>query len=287
MTYAPLALHRDALSRPLASPQQRVLSLGAGVQSSTLALMAARGDLPRVDYAVFADTGWEPQAVYDWLAWLETQLPFEVVRVKRDGLDLGELALAVARGDRPREGSSIPPWYVLGENGKQQLPLQCSKEFKTRVITAEVRRRLGLEPGRAWRGDPVVEMWIGMSTDELERLKDHEQAAIQNRWPLIEARMNRTDCLIWMEQRQYPQPPKSSCVFCPLRDNAAWLRMKAEAMADYERACLFDEAIRPGFAGMEGEAFVHRRAIPLRQITADDRDQGDLFRGECEGMCGV
>lgn len=267
----------------------RVLSLGAGVQSSVLALMSARGDLPRVDYAIFADTGWEPQAVYDWLSWLEAQLPFEVIHVQREGLDLGKLALAVANGDQPREGSSIPPWYVLGENGKQQMPLQCSKEFKTRVITAEVRRRLGLEPGKAWRGGPVVEMWIGLSTDELERLKDHEQAAIQNRWPLIEARMNRGDCLAWMEARQYLRPPKSSCIFCPLRDNMAWLRMQKEEVADFERACLYDEAIRPGFVGMEGEAFVHRRAIPLRQIKDDHRDQSELFpmRGECEGMCGV
>lgn len=54
------------------SPRLRVLSLGAGVQSSTLALMSARGDLPRLDYAVFADTGWEPARVYAWLDWLET-----------------------------------------------------------------------------------------------------------------------------------------------------------------------------------------------------------------------
>ena len=59
-----------------------ILSLGAGVQSSTLALMAARGLVtPMPDCAIFADTGWEPAAVYTWLAWLETQLPFPVHRV--------------------------------------------------------------------------------------------------------------------------------------------------------------------------------------------------------------
>ena len=56
-----------------------VLSLGAGVQSSTLALMAAHGEIePMPDCAIFADTGDEPKAVYEWLVWLETQLPFEV-----------------------------------------------------------------------------------------------------------------------------------------------------------------------------------------------------------------
>jgi hypothetical protein len=46
------------------SPTLRVLSLGAGVQSTALAILAARGHLPRPDAAIFADTGWEPAAVY-------------------------------------------------------------------------------------------------------------------------------------------------------------------------------------------------------------------------------
>ncbi|ONH62359.1 hypothetical protein CcI49_02980 [Frankia sp. CcI49] len=49
----------------------RVLSLGAGVQSTTLALLAAEGVLPKPDVAIFADTGWEPEAVYLHLARLE------------------------------------------------------------------------------------------------------------------------------------------------------------------------------------------------------------------------
>ena len=61
----------------------RSLSLGAGVQSTVLALMAERGehDLPKPDVAVFADTGWEPPSVYEHLDWLEKQVSFDVVRV--------------------------------------------------------------------------------------------------------------------------------------------------------------------------------------------------------------
>jgi len=56
-----------------------VISLGAGVQSSTMALMAAHGEIhPMPDCAVFADTQVEPQSVYRWLDWLEKQLPFPV-----------------------------------------------------------------------------------------------------------------------------------------------------------------------------------------------------------------
>jgi 3'-phosphoadenosine 5'-phosphosulfate sulfotransferase (PAPS reductase)/FAD synthetase len=59
-----------------------ILSLGAGVQSSTLALMAAAGEVtPMPAAAIFADTQDEPASVYRWLDWLEKQLPFPVYRV--------------------------------------------------------------------------------------------------------------------------------------------------------------------------------------------------------------
>lgn len=45
----------------------RVLSLGAGVQSSTLALMMAAREIETVQAAVFADVGAEPASVYRWL----------------------------------------------------------------------------------------------------------------------------------------------------------------------------------------------------------------------------
>jgi hypothetical protein len=45
-------------------PDLVALSLGAGVQSTTLLLLAVDGRLPKPDVAIFADTGWEPAAVY-------------------------------------------------------------------------------------------------------------------------------------------------------------------------------------------------------------------------------
>lgn len=44
-------------------PALRLLSLGARVQSTTVLLLAGDGAIPRFDYAVFADPGWEPRAV--------------------------------------------------------------------------------------------------------------------------------------------------------------------------------------------------------------------------------
>ena len=63
------------------------ISLGAGVQSSAMAFMAAHGEItPMPEAAIFADTQAEPQSVYDWLDWLEKQLPFPVYRVTKGDL---------------------------------------------------------------------------------------------------------------------------------------------------------------------------------------------------------
>jgi hypothetical protein len=74
----------------------RILSLGAGVQSSTLALMIEKGQVPMVDAAIFADVKGEPKAVYEWLDYLKTQVtkyPIYVVtwrNLKQDILDAAQ-----------------------------------------------------------------------------------------------------------------------------------------------------------------------------------------------------
>lgn len=265
----------------------RVLSLGAGVQSTTMALMAAHGEIsPMPDAAIFADTGWEPQKVYDHLYWLERQLPFPVHRVHRPGPDLGQHAIDIAITPVTRTAS--PPWFTRGPDG--MLPRQCSKEFKVRVIGQKVRELLGLKPGERGPKGKVVEQWLGISLDEMQRMKDAEQPFVQHRFPLIDLRIARRDCLRWMADRRYPRPPKSACIFCPYHGDDQWRDMRDNSPEDWAKAVAFDAAIRPGFHGMDGEAFVHRQRVPLDQVdlsTAEDRGQLNLFNNECEGMCGV
>ena len=267
----------------------RFLSLGAGVQSTTLALMAAKGEIgPMPDAAIFADTGWEPAHVYKHLDWLEGELPFPVVRVTRPGLDLGAHAIEIATAPVTRTAS--PPWFT--KNPRGMLPRQCSKEFKVRVIQQEVRRRLGLSKGQRGPKEVVVEQWIGISSDEIQRMKDSELAYVRNVFPLVDLKMSRADCLQWMEERFYPRPPKSSCIFCPYRGDDQWREMRDNNPDDWAKAVKFDAAIRPGFHGMEGQAFVHRQRVPLDQVDlapkadpAAPREFG--FLEECEGICGV
>ena len=247
-------------------PLTRVISLGAGVQSTVLALMAAEGrwgDVPPL--AIFADTQHEPPAVYAHLGWLEAELAsrIEIVRVSAGDL----LTTALGRRFNP-----IPLYLADGSIGRRQ----CTKEFKLYPIRHELRRR-GLDH---------VEMWVGISLDETARMKDTGRQWVRNRWPLIEHRLRREDCLGWFAER-YPGRTlaKSACVFCPYKRTRDWSQMRREDPTSFERACQADEAMRQG-AG--GEQFVSGELIPLRDVRSiEDDGQMTIFDAECEGMCGV
>ena len=73
----------------------KVLSLGAGVQSTALLLMSIRGDVERFDCAIFADTGWESAAVYEHLSWLTGE-------AERAGIPLRRVSRGNIRADALR-----------------------------------------------------------------------------------------------------------------------------------------------------------------------------------------
>jgi hypothetical protein len=265
----------------------RVISLGAGVQSTTMALMASHGEFgPMPDCAIFADTQSEPAAVYRHLDWLERQLPFPVHRVTAGSLRdqiLGAMA-GINRMD------ARPPFFTRSGG---MLNRQCTHDQKLLPIQRKIRKLLGLEPRQRGPKEPVVEQWIGISLDEAVRMKPSCHRYVRNRWPLIERRMSRSDCLRWCERNSYPIPPKSACTFCPYHDNTQWRALRDHDPESFADAVRIDEAIRPGVPGPRGKGdlwFVHRARVPLAEVdlsTAEDRGQLNLFNNECEGLCGV
>ena len=69
-------------------PTMRILSLGAGVQSSCLALMAQEGlTKHKPDYMIFADTGWEPKFVYEHVEYLKKAITIcPLITVERSNI---------------------------------------------------------------------------------------------------------------------------------------------------------------------------------------------------------
>lgn len=294
----------------------RVLSLGAGVQSTTLALMAAHGEIgPMPDCAIFADTGWEPKSVYDHLDWLRSRnvLPFPVYLVSAG--NIRDQLAAAGKGNRwasipafartvTPAGSKVPVYDEDDDGALVEVSTrrttretvsigmirrQCTTDFKIVPIRRKVRELAGLTRKRS-PTHAVVEQWIGISLDEIIRVKPSREAWQVNRWPLIEERMSRRDCLAWLRRHDYPEPPKSACIGCPFHDNSRWRSIRDHDPEAWADAVEIDRAIRTGLRGIRGEVFLHRSAVPLDEVdlsTAADAGQLDLWPNECEGMCGL
>lgn len=274
-----------------------LISLGAGVQSSTMALMAAAGEItPMPDGAIFADTQDEPKSVYVWLDWLEKQLPFPVHRVTAGSLSKKVLQVRTSSVTGRRFSSCSVPVYTLNSDGPGQVQTRgCTRDFKIIPLTKCTRRLAGIKRGQKTVG---VHQWIGISLDEVVRMKKSREAWIENRWPLVEMRMRRNDCLRWMRDHGHPTPPRSACVYCPFHSNAEWRRIKTEDPEGFSKAVQFEKDLQ-GLRetkdnAIKSKVFLHRSCLPLSDIDlSTDLERGqsawweDEFRDECEGMCGV
>ena len=266
--------------------QLRVLSLGAGVQSTTVALLAAHGDIHPPDVAIFADTHWEPAAVYDHLAWLRQpgRLPFPINVVSAG--DIRE-NIRTRRNTTGGRYTAIP-WHLVKPNGDSGIGRrQCSNEYKLEPIAREIRRLLGKGPH-----DPIpkhaVEVLLGISRDEIHRMRDARQQYMRNCYPLIDLDMRRYDCLVWLERNGYPKPPKSACIGCPFTDNERWRDRRKNAPEEWLEAVEYDRLLREGDArGFNSTEFMHRSLKPLGEANLDDDAdrQLDLFASECLGVC--
>ncbi|PTQ86889.1 hypothetical protein [Nitrosomonas ureae] len=260
-----------------------VLSLGAGVQSSTLALMAAHGEIDMPDCAIFADTQSEPQSVYKWLDWLEKQLPFQVYKVSKG--NLGESALKIHKSKKGNyyQKSAPPAWITEGDGKVNLLMRQCTVDFKIDPIRKKLRDLGGKKSG--------VEQLIGISLDEAHRMKPSRDGWVRNRWPLVEKGMKRHDCVAWMKRKGYPTPPRSSCSFCPYHSNEEWRRLKREEPNAFDDAVRWEVKFQKTMSnviGFRGKPFLHRSCVPLSEIDFDaPSPQIDMFGNDCEGVCGV
>lgn len=287
-------------------PTLRVLSLGAGRQSSALAMMSARGELPKLDAAIFSDTGAEPQAVYDHLDRLEREV-LEPAGIPLYRVSYGNLGDDLLDLDR----LAMIPAFTLSPDGEQgMLGRKCTQRYKLSPILAQVRLLLGatvsttpcrycdatgqrVAPWRARRGENIVgicsvcrgtgeiervgqppadawaEQWIGFAKEEIGRVSNKGDTRYsRSRHPLIELGMSTEQCLAYLRHHGFTSVAKSACVFCPYRGNREWRQLRDDAPADWQRAVDFDEAYRHG-AGMNSDRYLHISCKPLAEAPID------------------
>ena|ERR1051326_614316 len=247
--------------------------------------MAARGEIsPMPDCAIFADTKAEPETTYRHLEWLQKELPFPVHRVSAG--DLRAQIVGAMQGRNRMDGR--PPFFT-SRGG--MLRRQCTHDFKIRPIVKKIRELIGLRVRSRGPKHPVVQEWLGITIDEAVRVKPSRFSYIEHRWPLIEMKLSRNDCIQWFEKQGYEVPQKSACTFCPFRDDAAWLALKQRDPSAFSDAVQIDETIRAGVPGRNRpdyeQWFVHRSRQPLAEVNFSQPKNSNLLLNECEGRCGI
>jgi len=269
------------------TPLLRALSLGAGVQSSCLLLLSAHGVLPKVDYAAFADPGWERPETYAALDRLETEVATPA------GIPIVRLSAGDIRHDAldPNSPFATMPLFVKNKDGSRgMLRRQCTSTYKIKILLAEARRRLGAEQlengrvGRVKRG-LFLEQWVGISTDEFTRAKDSGVSYARNVFPLLDLGMSRTDCEQYLAKHGFQAVSRSACVGCPYTSDKGWRNLRDEHPGQWAEAVAFDRDIRSGSARatangipLRGQAYLHPSLKPLDEAPIDPPHVDRKFR---------
>lgn len=275
----------------------RVLNLGAGVQSTALFLMIMDGDLPSVDFAVFADVGDEPRAVYEHLRLLKTLGGPEIHTVSRGNLGDNLVNGVDSAGQR---FVSIPAHLSIDGQRSSIGRRQCTSEYKILPIEQFLRQRIGVPKGNPIPKGVTITQLFGLSYDEPRRV-DRVRANAKPRWipefPLFDDMMTREDCVAYLAKRLPGYVvPRSACVFCPYKRDSEWIALRDNDPQGWARAVEIDNAIRDPSSvctrGMIAQQYLHKSCTPLElvQLRPDPPDRQRKMSWadmDCEGMCGV
>ncbi len=211
--------------------EHHIISLGAGTQSTDLLLRGLRGEFDvKPTAAIFADTGNEPKGVYNYLEWLiaytSKEFNFKIEVVSKG--NIYQDALDYLKGNS-KSSEGIPYYTKNPKTGRKAiLRRQCTGDYKIRPVRRHIRK---LFPEAK-----KVSLWLGISYDEMQRMKQANVKWITHRFPLIEKRLKRIDCINNFKTHKLPIPIRSSCVVCPYHSDKYWLWIYENERDSFEAA---------------------------------------------------
>ena len=260
-----------------------------------MCLMAEAGELKeKPDYAIFADTHWEPAKVYKTLEWLSKQVSFPII-ITDNGRSLRDDVMNGINA-QGKPWLTIPAYLAERDGSPAGINWrQCTKNYKLDPIRKKVQEILGVTPREALSDGTWIEMWLGITTDEIARVKTSRLWWIGHRYPLVDdIAMTRDDCHKWF-QEHYPGQSlsRSACIACPFRTSEGWLSIRESDPELFAEAVQLDRTLRTEKhnAGrmFRKNAYLHHRRIPLLDALDQDQREGEVngFINECEGHCGL
>lgn len=242
------------------------LSYGGGKQTIAIIVLILQGELPKPDLIVMADTGREVKTTFEYLnAVVQPALKQIGLRVEIASHDLSKV-------DLYRNDDLLLPAFTRASGRVGKLPTLCSNEWKQRVIRRYLKQN-SVED---------TDVWLGISIDEAERMKDSGLNWYRHIYPLIEIiPMNRQGCVNQIQKFGWSVPHKSRCWMCPNQSPQAWKDLRAIDNGDFQKAQALDALIRE----KDPDIYLHPLGLPLGEAVKQSEQQSDMFDGCDSGYC--
>lgn len=270
----------------------KILSCGAGMQSSALFLMSCQNALaqkkgkpavwplvPIYDVSVFCDLGLEPPWVLKQVQFLQrcgesSGVPFVVLK--------SPLYQDFIKNFGERRAISIP-WWTLKEDGhKSTMPRNCTIDYKVNVIAKYVRwHLLGYRKYQRLREADLKghEMHMGFGAEETRRCKENPNPLFINKFPLVEMGLKRADNYAYIKDVWGLSTRASACTFCPYHRNYFFQFLKENEPEQFAHVVHIDELLRDKTPKppMDSDLFISRSRKRLVDLCPADCNDAEYF----------
>lgn len=269
----------------------KILSCGAGQQSTALALMSCDNVLhpdkfplvPVYDAVLFCDLGGEPEWVYRQVNFIgdaceNVGIPFFVLK----GKNLKEDYMQHYGKSRV---CTIPFWSV-DENGKKgKMTRHCTIDYKIIQMQNFVRwNLLGYRKGQRTRPEDIQahEMHIGFTSEESQRIFNSKHKLFINKFPMCEMGITRADNYAYVRETWGFKTKGSACLFCPFHTNYFFKERKCNCHKDYQEIVDFDDMLEHGIPNSKigvpnSKIYISRSRKRIRELTEDECQDRETF----------
>jgi hypothetical protein len=299
----------------------KVFSYGGGVQSTAALVLAAQG---KIDYQtfLFCNVGADSENPETLSYVREIARPFaersglafhELQRVRRDG-SIETIYGEITRPDNRSIG--IPVYMSSGAPGNRSCTLDfkiavCDRWLKAHGVKTQLHQEAQVRKTWRWLSSvpkdhydehgtpdpvwsfprPLAVVGLGISLDEFQRMRTNSGLEWkQLDYPLIDLRLDRSQCMNMIAGAGLPVPPKSSCWFCPYHSTRAWQDLRTRRPDLFEKAVELETLIneRRALLGKD-RVWLSSKLKPLMRVTTDHVQLSLLEHEEmCEsGYCFV
>ena len=267
----------------------KILSCGAGMQSTALALISCakapgkESGFPKVpiyDAIIYCDLGIEP-------AWVPKQVQFIENACKAAGIPFyilqSDLYRDYMQDFGTRRVAAMPFWTLDEEDKPGRISRRsCTVDYKIVMIQKFVRYKLlGYRPYQRLKPEDIGthELHIGFSNEESNRSFPSRHKMFENRFPLIEMEWERKDCYRYNLEVWGLDSKASACLVCPFHRNYFFQHIKHNFPRDYASVVNFDDMLeaRQPMSNIRNRVFLSRSRKRIRDLTPEDCNDAQTF----------